>query len=265
MASRFYRPYQRLSSEEALGRQAAKLRALRDPAEPGSRRSAADRLCMPEKQKGPTKRAKILSETEFTRFRQFVMDQHFHPLAADVVIQLSFRAGLRASEIAKFTLDSILTPAGRVDTTMIVYGATTKNRKSRYIPVHGELSRSVASFMKAYPGVDFVAFSQQRQVRPVTPNALTVWFWRQFKKCGFKGCSSHSGRRTFITQLAHIVGQHGSSLRDVQLAAGHARLDTTEKYIEPSKNFFKAIAALGMVDPQDPDDDSPEGSDGSLT
>ena len=51
-------------------------------------------------------------------------------------------------------------------------------------------------------------------------------------KVGFVGCSSHSGRRSFITQAACKVGLCGKSLRDVQALAGYASLTTTARYIE---------------------------------
>jgi integrase/recombinase XerD len=57
-------------------------------------------------------------------------------------------------------------------------------------------------------------------------------FQRWYRDLGFIGASSHSGRRTFITNAAKKVVQAGGSLRDVQELAGHSSLSMTQRYIE---------------------------------
>ena len=49
---------------------------------------------------------------------------------------------------------------------------------------------------------------------------------------GLLGCSSHSGRRMFITNAARNISAVGGSLRDVQMLAGHSSLAVTQRYIE---------------------------------
>jgi integrase/recombinase XerD len=64
------------------------------------------------------------------------------------------------------------------------------------------------------------------------PTSIANWFASLFKQLGFAGCSSHSGRRTFITTAARNIHRSGCSLRDVQLLAGHRSIETTERYID---------------------------------
>jgi hypothetical protein len=52
-------------------------------------------------------------------------------------------------------------------------------------------------------------------------NSIVNWFVAMFAELRIDGCSSHSGRRTFITTAVKNVHRAGGSLRDVQLLAGH--------------------------------------------
>ena len=63
-------------------------------------------------------------------------------------------------------------------------------------------------------------------------NSVVNWFVALFKELGYEGCSSHSGRRSFITIAARNIHRSGCSLRDVQLLAGHRSIGTTERYID---------------------------------
>src|SRR5210317_2498819 len=65
-----------------------------------------------------------------------------------------------------------------------------------------------------------------------TPQAIVNMFAAWFEDIGLNGCSSHSGRRTFITNAAKKISSVGGSLRDVQMLAGHSSLAVTQRYIE---------------------------------
>jgi integrase len=58
------------------------------------------------------------------------------------------------------------------------------------------------------------------------------------------GCSSHSGRRTFMTRAARQVSQVGGSLRDVQELAGHTSLAMTQRSIEGDTETKRKLVAL---------------------
>ena len=57
-------------------------------------------------------------------------------------------------------------------------------------------------------------------------------FSRWYNELNLIGCSSHTGRRTFITNCSRKISTVGGSLRDIQYLAGHSSLQTTQRYIE---------------------------------
>ncbi len=66
----------------------------------------------------------------------------------------------------------------------------------------------------------------------VAPQVIVNMFQKWFSELGYEGCSSHSGRRTFITNASKKISTVGGSLRDIQYLAGHSSLQTTQRYIE---------------------------------
>jgi integrase/recombinase XerD len=77
-----------------------------------------------------------------------------------------------------------------------------------------------------------------------SPQAIVNLFSRWYADLGFSGCSSHSGRRTFITTAARKISTVGGSLRDVQMLAGHSNLSTTQRYIEAHAEAQRRIVEL---------------------
>jgi integrase len=74
--------------------------------------------------------------------------------------------------------------------------------------------------------------------------AILNLFAQWYRLTGLKGCSSHSGRRTFITNAARTISTVGGSLRDVQMLAGHRALSTTQRYIEADVEAQKRVVDL---------------------
>jgi integrase len=64
-----------------------------------------------------------------------------------------------------------------------------------------------------------------------SPQSVVNQFAKWYSDLGFVGCSSHSGRRTFITNAARKIGTVGGSVRDVQLMAGHTPPSVTLRRI----------------------------------
>lgn len=78
----------------------------------------------------------------------------------------------------------------------------------------------------------------------MNPNSLVNWFSVLYREVGFQGCSSHSGRRSFLTELSRRTHEAGASLRDVQLLAGHSSISTTERYLDGSSLAQRKLVGL---------------------
>jgi len=74
--------------------------------------------------------------------------------------------------------------------------------------------------------------------------AVVNLFAGWYRSLGFTGCSSHSGRRTFVTNAARRISTVGGSLRDVQLLAGHSALSTTQRYIDADAMAQRKVVEL---------------------
>ena len=74
----------------------------------------------------------------------------------------------------------------------------------------------------------------------VIVNTMRDWY----ADLGFVGASSHSGRRTFITNAAKQVFTASGSLRDVQELAGHKSIAMTQRYIEGGSDAKRRLVNL---------------------
>ena len=78
----------------------------------------------------------------------------------------------------------------------------------------------------------------------MSAESITVWFHRLYRDLGMDGCSSHSGRRTFVTKAARKIVEAGGSLRDVQQLAGHRSLQTTQGYIDENPQAKRRVVEM---------------------
>jgi integrase/recombinase XerD len=196
-----------------------------------------------------TKHAQILDEPQYQMVRQYV--HKYSPVAERdlLFLSLSFRGGLRACEIAGLEIRALVDPQGYLRDFIDILSHATKFGRERMIPMHPEIADAFRPFRYRYPHTEWVAVSP-RGGGQMSANAVTLWFLKLFREVRLKQCSSHSGRRTAITNLARHYHHHGGSLVDVQRFAGHSRLETTEAYIEPSNSLTAMVKALGTEPPK---------------
>jgi integrase/recombinase XerD len=160
------------------------------------------------------------------------------------MVLLSFNAGLRACEIAGLDWTMVLAPGGRVGPWLMIADGIAKNGRGRRVPLHRDLAAILVQlhWEQARPRTGPVIRSQQGG--NMTPRSVVNWFKLRYIELELSGCSSHSGRRTFITRTARLAAKAGGCLRDVQELAGHQALTTTERYIEGDRDAQRKLVQL---------------------
>jgi integrase len=195
---------------------------------------------------GLGKQAKVLTEGQVKAALAAVMQRRY-PERDRVMVLLSVRAGLRAKEIALVTWGMVLDAEGNLgDALHLSNGASKGKRGGRVVPLNKELRAALIALQAARNSVeagDRIIHSE-RDIG-MSPGAVQVWFHRLYNdELAFKGASSHSGRRTFVTRCAKKIIEAGGSLRDVQELAGHSSLATTQRYIQGDTDAKRRVVDL---------------------
>ncbi len=161
------------------------------------------------------------------------------------IFLVSVKAGLRACEIAGLKWGHV-----RNDTTLLeLTKEITKGQNARDIPInkdlraalieHREASKKTADTDPVFPSTHAI------KGKHLSANAVAAWFQDLYRrKLNWTGYSSHSGRRTFLTNAARKATTVGASLKDVQEMAGHKNLSTTQVYIESDSDARRKLVDL---------------------
>jgi len=144
----------------------------------------------------PGRQAKALSAADVSDLLVFASCTR-NPLRNRVLVLLSAKAGLRAGEIANLTWDMVLGPTGLISGSIELHDTAAKRGSGRMIPIHPDLGSALEDLRRVTARSEHVVTSERRG--GMTPSSIVVWFNRAFRSVGLKGCSSHSGRRTFVT------------------------------------------------------------------
>lgn len=187
--------------------------------------------------------AKILAPGELRRLRARA-GRGRYARRNKVIVMLSFKAGMRACEIAGLDWTMLLTPSGRVGPSLMIAGSIAKNGRARRVPVHADLKEALETLHRAQRRPRNGPVIPSQRGGHMTPRGIVNWFKAIYVELGLAGCSSHSGRRTFITLSARLVSRAGGSLRDVMELAGHRQLTTTERYVEGDRDAQRRLVGM---------------------
>ncbi len=164
-----------------------------------------------------------------------------------VIVLLALRAGLRAREIANLTWGMVYDATGGIGTMIEVHDVIAKRGAGRRVPMHPKLRQALSTLRRKLPPEHVepdAIICRSLRGEALRPNSVVNWFVAWCRAAGLQGCSSHSGRRTFITRAARAAHRAGASLRDVQMLAGHRSIETTQGYIDGDTAAQRRLVGL---------------------
>ena len=170
-------------------------------------------------------------------------------LRNQTIFLLSVKSGLRAKEISQLSWKEVCNSDGQVDTQINLTDRTSKGNSGRVIPLHKSVRENLIELLerhrKYYAFNINTSFIVRTERSPFTTSQTIInMFQKWYQTLGLIGCSSHSGRRTFITETSKKISLVGGSLRDIQMMAGHSSLQTTQRYIDGDSESQRKVVDL---------------------
>lgn len=191
---------------------------------------------------GLGKQAKTLNKVQIEMISAYLRSKR-NGLRNQTIFLLSVRAGLRAKEIAGLTWEMVLTPSGEISDCIELTNKASKGKHGgRIIPMHDSIRSNLEALLNQ-PVPEGAVIRSERSAS-VAPQMIVNLFRGWYSELGLSGCSSHSGRRTFLTAAAQKISLVGGSLRDIQALAGHKSLQTTQRYIEINVKAQQSVVKM---------------------
>lgn len=191
----------------------------------------------------PTKimsQAKTLTPAEIEHVLAHIA-QRSYALRNRVMFLTGLWSGMRVGEIASLRVSDVVNTDGSIKAEVRLTAEQTKGRQPRTVFLPQKLQQELADYMSLRPSAKphyplFITGGRKR----FSANVMAQHFHYLFKQAGIAGASSHSMRRSFITNLA----ARGIGVRVLAELAGHRSIAVTQKYIDVNDDMKRNAVEL---------------------
>jgi integrase/recombinase XerD len=194
-------------------------------------------------------RAKILTQEEI----QLLFSPEVTTARDRALYAVMLFTACRVNEAVTLRKRDVYDTKGRVRREILFRKGNTKGKlATRSVPVIEELRLKLQEY---HPREDNQWLFPGNEYGPRVDDHLhkdsAMWLLRQAcKRIGLEGVSSHSFRRTALTQMSNA----GIPLRVIQEISGHRTLDELYKYLEVREDqVLGAVASLSILSPITPE------------
>ena len=189
-----------------------------------------------------SKQAKTLNQAELRRVLDYTATRK-HALRNRALVMTTFLSGMRVGEVASLLYTDVVDSNGAIKDEIRLRAEQTKGNESRVVFINEKLRKELQAYATSYKPTHKQSrffYSQKSESDGFNANTLTQFFHFLYKRAGVDGASSHSGRRTFITNLA----SKGVGVRVLMSLAGHKNIGTTQAYIDINDDMKRKAIEL---------------------
>ena len=188
------------------------------------------------------KQAKTLNQQELRKVLDYISSRK-HSARNRAMLMTTFLSGMRVGEVSSLRFSDVVDNEGNIRNEIRLTPEMTKGRFARVVFVNERLRKELQQYIHFYNPADKnmkFFYSQKKDSDGFNANTLTQHFHFLYKRAGLDGASSHSGRRSFITNLA----SKGVSVRVLMVLAGHRGISSTQAYIDINDNMLRSAVEL---------------------
>lgn len=127
--------------------------------------------------------ARVLEPVDVCRLLTHVAGQR-QPFRNGVIVMLSFKAGLRACEIAGLTWPMVLQTNGRIGDQMHVSRHIAKGGSGRSLPIHADLKHALTLYHRSIDRPREGAVIQSERGGAMTARSIVNWFHDAYGELG---------------------------------------------------------------------------------
>ncbi len=184
--------------------------------------------------------AKTLTPAEIEQVLQYI-EPRSYAMRNRIMFLTGLWSGMRVGEISSLSVGDVRNTDGSVRAEIRLTAEQTKGRHPRTVFLPQKLRDELLAYFEMrgmVPATNplFITAGRKR----FSANVMAQHFHYLFKRAGIAGASSHSMRRSFITNLAN----KGISVRVLAEISGHRSISVTQKYIDVNDDMKRRAVEL---------------------
>ena len=185
--------------------------------------------------------AKTLSKQELKRVLDYNDACERHSERNRAMLLFTHLCGMRIGEVVALRVSDVIDDNGEVKGELRLCAEQTKGSRARVVFVSMRMRKEIKRYVEhliVRSRSDFLFRTQKSHC--FSSNSATQLLQRIYERSGHKGATSHSGRRSFITELA----SKGVGVRVLAELSGHRSIATTQRYIDVNDDMLRKAVEL---------------------